>query len=168
MQDITEMAANIIRTNRFLSLATTNSKSEVWVTPLSYVCDEKCDFYLTTAIDSVHIDNIKINPYVAFSIFNSTLRVSDIDGLQIRGIIGEVERADLERVVKMYYQHVFPDLEERKLWEAPAEYFTQDEFPVYRFFQITPIEVYKRDTINIDVDRRVKIDIPKLSASLKG
>lgn len=162
MNSFTKLAADIIKNNKFLSLATTNKKGEVWATPLSYVFDENCNFYFTTAVDSIHIDHIKENPYVAFSIFNSQVRVSDIDGLQIKGIVGEVEREELQKICSIYYPYVFPDLEERKLWEAPPEYFTKDDFPVYRFFQIIPTEIYKRDTENLDVDRRVQIDIEVL------
>lgn len=168
MVDIVELAAKIIMENRFLSLATTNNKGEVWATPLSYVYDENCNFYITTAVDSIHIDHIKMNPYVAFSIFDSTRRVSDIDGIQVKGIMGEVEPDELVKIVKAYYLHVFPDPNERKDWEAPAENFTKDDFPVYRFFQIKPLEFYKRDTENIDVDRRVEIDIAKLSEILRS
>ena len=162
MANVNLLASKIIKSNRFLSLATTNKKGEIWCTPLSYVCDENVNFYFTTAIDSIHVDYIKENPFIAFSIFDSTKRVSDIDGLQIRGIVGEVEKSDLDRVVDMYYKHVFPDPAERELWVSPAENFTKDDFPVYRFFQIVPTEIYKRDTVNIDVDRRVDVDIDKL------
>lgn len=160
--NFTQMAWEIIHSNRFLSLATTNRKGEVWVTPLSYSIDSEYNFYVTTAIDSLHIDNLKENPYVAFSIFDSTRRVSDIDGLQIKAIMGEVERDKLPEIVKNYYLQVFPDPEERAEWEADWQHFTEDTFPVYRFFQICPIEIYKRDTSTDEVDRRVRIDLDAL------
>jgi uncharacterized protein YhbP (UPF0306 family) len=158
----TQMARNIIKTNRFLSLATRNNKDEVWATPLSYSVDSDYNFYFTTAVDSIHIDHIRENPYVAFSIFDSTRRVSDIDGIQIKGIVGEVEKERLPTIVKQYYLQVFPDADERAEWESPWEQFTKDDFPVYRFFQIIPLEIYKRDTDNDEVDRRVKINIDDL------
>lgn len=157
--DFTKMAWDLIHNNRFLSLATTNRKGEVWITPLSYSVDSEYNFYITTAIDSLHIDNIKENPFVAFSIYDSTRRVSDIDGLQIKGIMGQVENSQLPSIVKNYYLQVFPDPIERAEWEADWQHFTEDDFPVYRFFQITPIEMYKRDTSTDEVDRRVMIDL---------
>ena len=160
--DIIQSARNILGENKFLSLATYDKSGNVWATPLSYAIDEEYNLYFTTAVDSTHVEHIKKNPYVSFSIFNSTLRVSDIDGLQIKGLVGEVEKADLPRIVKMYYKQVFPDEAERKEWEAQPEYFTSDEFPVYRFFQILPLEIYKRDTENTEVDRRVEININEL------
>lgn len=158
----TEMAKDIIKNNKFLSLATRNNNGDVWATPLSYSVDTDYNFYFTTAIDSIHIDHIRENPYVAFSIFNSTRRVSDIDGLQIKGIVGEAERDKLPQIVQEYYLQVFPDVDERSEWETPWENFTKDDFPVYRFFQIVPLEIYKRDTDNDEVDRRVQIDIEEL------
>lgn len=160
--DIIDLTRKILKENKFLSLATTNKEGEVWAAPLSYAIDESYNFYFVTALDSIHIQHIRKNPYIAFSIFNSTLRVSDIDGLQIKGIVGEVEKNELPSIVKMYYQQVFPDIEERKEWEAEPEQFTKDDFPVYRFFQIVPTEIYKRDTDNTEVDRRVQINIELL------
>lgn len=157
-----EMAKDIIVSNRFLSLATSNGKGEVWSTPLSYSIDKEYNFYITTAVDSIHVDNIRQNPYVAFSIFDSTRRVSDIDGIQIRGVMGQVENEKLPEIVRQYYLQVFPDPEERLEWEASWEHFTEDDFPVYRFFQIMPLEIYKRDTSTDEVDRRIPIDIQAL------
>lgn len=167
MTDMTLLAKEIIKQNKFLSLATADRGGNVWSTPLSYSVDDECNFYFTTTLDSKHIENIKKNPYVSFSIFDSTRRVSDIDGLQIKGIVGEVERERLPEIVKNYYIQVFPDIEERKLWESPYENFTLDEYPVYRFFQITPFEVHKRDTDNIDVDRTVVINIEELQEYMR-
>jgi uncharacterized protein YhbP (UPF0306 family) len=164
----TEMAKNIIKNNKFLSLATCNNKGEVWIAPLSYSVDNDLNFYFTTAVDSIHIDHIRENPYVAFSIFNSTKNVSDIDGLQFKGVAGEVERSKLASIVPEYYKQVFPDPTEREEWESSWEHFTIDVFPVYRFFQIIPIEIYKRDTENDDVDRRVQISIDLLKEIIRN
>ena len=158
----TEMAKEIICSNRFLSLATRNTVGEVWATPLSYSTDAEYNFYFITAVDSVHIDHIREHPYVAFSIFDSTRCVSDIDGLQIKGVAGEVEKERLPDITEQYYLQVFPNEDERAEWEKPWEHFTKDDFPVYRFFQVMPLEIYKRDTENDDIDRRVKIDIGEL------
>ena len=72
---------------------------------------------------------------------------------------GQVENSQLPSIVKNYYLQVFPDPIERAEWEADWQHFTEDDFPVYRFFQITPIEMYKRDTSTDEVDRRVMIDL---------
>ena len=157
-----ELARDIIKNNKFLSLATVSNSGEIWNTPLSYVTDNDYNFYFVTAIDSKHIEHITENPYVAFTIFDSNKRVSDIDGLQIKGIVGELEKERLPEIVKMYYEHVFPDSEEREEWEAAPSEFTKNEYPIYRFFQIMPTEIYKRDTVNTDVDRRVEILIETL------
>ena len=161
-KDIYEMTKELIEGNKFLSLATVDNDGNLWSTPLSYSYDEDYNFYFTSELDSQHIINIIDNPNVSFTIFDSTRRVSDVDGLQIRGIVGEVAKKDLEEVVKNYYSFVFKDPEERKEWEAPYTYFLEDNKPIYRFFQIMPIEIYKRDTEYLDGDRRIKIDIDTL------
>ena len=161
-KDIYEMAKEIIEGNKFLSLATVDNDGNLGSTPLSYSYDEDYNFYFTSELDSQHIINIIDNPNVSFTIFDSTRRVSDVDGLQIRGIVGEVDKENLEKVVKNYYQFVFKDPKEREEWEAPYTYFLENNKPIYRFFQIMPIEIYKRDTEYLDGDRRVKIDLDKL------
>ena len=162
MNNIYEMTNDIIKSNKFLTLATVDNDGNVWTTPLSYSYDSDYNFYFTSELDSKHIVNIMDNPKVSFTIFDSTKRVSDIDGLQINGIVGQVDSDKLEKVVKEYYQFVFKDPEERKGWEAPYTYFLEDKKPIYRFFQIMPTEIYKRDTENLDADRRVKIDLNTL------
>ena len=161
-KDIYELTKEIIEGNKFLSLATVDNDGNLWSTPLSYSYDENYNFYFTSELDSQHIINIIDNPNVSFTIFDSTRRVSDVDGLQIRGIVGEVDKENLEKVVKNYYQFVFKDPKEREEWEAPYTYFLENNKPIYRFFQIMPTEIYKRDTEYLDGDRRVKIDIEKL------
>ena len=161
--DVYIKTKKIIQDNKFLSLATVDNEGNVWSTPLSYSTDENYNFYFTSELDSKHMINIMDNPKVSFTIFDSTKRVSDIDGLQISGIVGQVEQNELEKVVKNYYQTVFKDPEERKEWEAPYTYFLENNNPpIYRFFQIMPTEIYKRDTENLDADRRIKIDIDAL------
>lgn len=161
-KDIYEKTKELIEENKFLSLATVDNDGNLWSTPLSYSYDEDYNFYFTSELDSQHIINIIDNPNVSFTIFDSTKRVSEVDGLQIRGIVGEVDKKDLEAVVKNYYNFVFKDPEERKKWEAPYTYFLEDNKPIYRFFQIMPTEIYKRDTEYLDGDRRIKIDIDTL------
>lgn len=163
--NIYEMAKEIIANNKFLSLATVDNEGKVWSTPLSYYCDKDYNFYFTSELDSKHIINIMDNPEVSFTIFDSTRRVSDIDGLQIRGIVGQVDNDVLETVVKNYYLSVFKDPLEREEWEAPYTYFLENEKPIYRFFQIMPTEIYKRDTENLDADRRIKLDIETLKGN---
>ena len=145
-KDIYELTKEIIEGNKFLSLATVDNDGNLWSTPLSYSYDENYNFYFTSELDSQHIINIIDNPNVSFTIFDSTRRVSDVDGLQIRGIVGEVDKENLEKVVKNYYQFVFKDPKEREEWEAPYTYFLENNKPIYRFFQIMPTEIYKRDT----------------------
>ena len=161
-KNIYEMTKEIIEGNKFLSLATVDNDGNLWTTPLSYSYDEDYNFYFTSELDSQHIINIIDNPNVSFTIFDSTKRVSDVDGLQIRGIVGEVDKDNLEKVVKNYYQFVFKDPREREEWEAPYTYFLENNKPIYRFFQIMPTEIYKRDTEYLDGDRRVKLDIDTL------
>ncbi|MBI4785613.1 MAG: pyridoxamine 5'-phosphate oxidase family protein [Chloroflexi bacterium] len=149
----------IIASNRYLSLATCRS-NEVWVAPVAYVVDADYNFYFCSAIDSIHIQHLKSNLRVAFAIFDSTLSSDDADGVQILALAGQVEDADLSRVMDLYWKLLFPDPQARAKWALPAEHFRGDS--IQRFFQLSPIEIYKLDTTLIEVDRRVQINLKDL------
>ena len=155
------IARRIITENRYLSLATSHG-GQVWITPLAYVVDEEYNFYFYSALDSTHIQHIKYNPNVAFSIFNSTLPSDLVDGLQGSAIACQVDKKELPEIVDLYYSQVFTDPVVRSQWAQPVEHFMKDGFPFQRLFQIVPSEIFKLDTSTIEVDRRIEIKISEL------
>jgi len=161
-KSIVERARQTIADNRYLSMATCTNAGEVWIAPLAYAVDEEYSFYFYSATDSTHIEHIKRNPNVAFSIFNSTLSSDDVDGIQIAGVAGGVESADLPNIMEIYWQQLFPDPEEQAQWRLPYEHFLKNEFPVQRVFQIVPTEIYVPDWSVTNVDRRVEVKMKEL------
>lgn len=158
---VVDKARQIIETNRFLSLATC-SNNKVWAAAIAYVVDEEYNFYFYSALDSLHMQHIKNHPEVAFTIFSSNLIPEEADGLQIAGIVGQVEKHELSQVVNFYYNQMFPDPEVRAKWQAPYEHFLKNEFPFQRFFRIVPSEIFKLDNTVLEVDRRLEIKINEL------
>lgn len=139
------MTNPIIAANRYLTLATSDNKGEVWVAPLAYVFDDnKKTFYFYSAQNSKHISHIAVNPNAAIAVFDSNARSDNAEGLQMKVRVEEVPKYEL------------PDAIERKKWQRPEACFA-DEAP-QRFYKIIPLSAFK----NIDedmVDYREEIDL---------
>lgn len=134
----------IIRENRYLTLATANKKGEAWASPLAYAYDEaKNIFYFYSARSSRHCLNMAENPKVSVCIFNSTLPSAKAEGLQFDAVVEEVSVGDLPQVMDFYFETSFPDEEERKEWVRPVSDFLPDS--AQAFYQIKPINLFIND-----------------------
>jgi len=159
MENPVEKARQIIVSNRYLALATCSGETP-WVAALAYAVDKDYIFYFYSAKNSLHIEHIKKNPNVAFTIYNSTLPSDEVDGLQIAGIVTQVKLIDLPRVIRLYYEQTFPDEIIRAKWKQPISAFK--DVAIKRFYQIKPIKVYKIDLSTTEVDRRIEISLEEL------
>jgi len=85
-----ETVREIISTNRYLSLATTDGK-EPWVAPIEYLADDDLNFYFLSTGDSRHSGHIERNSTVALTIFDTTQPEysanlsATLRGVQVRG-----------------------------------------------------------------------------------
>lgn len=76
---------DFLKQNGVLTLATFDT--EPWVCTLYYGCDDDFNLYLVTDPDSVHGKMIAKNPRVAFNIFDSHTKVTDLKkGIQGKGV----------------------------------------------------------------------------------
>lgn len=159
MENPVDKARDIIRVNRYMSLATSDGTS-VWIAPLAYVVDESYTFYWYSAVDARHSQHIRVNPQAAAAIFNSTEPSDIVDGLQIAGTAQEVEEAKLPQIMDLYWKQSFPDEDVRAQWMRPIEDFSGDA--IQRFYGFSPTHIYKIDPSSMKVDRRLEIDIMQL------
>ena len=159
MQQYVERARDIIRSNIFMTLATSDGAS-VWIAPIAYVVDNDYNFYWYSATDVRHSEHIQRNPNVAIAIFNSNEPPDIISGLQIAGRAGVVSEADLPHVMEMYFRLIFPDENVRARWIRPIEDFSGNA--IQRFYHLTPAEVYMPDPSNKKIDRRMVVNLEEL------
>lgn len=147
-----EKAKHIISTNNYMVLATSDKKLKPWANPVFYVYDKEYNFYFLSAIDSRHAENITENPQVGVAIFDSTQRVGQSDGVQIEAKAEEVGKKNVEEVITLYGNRLFPmpKISPTERYE-PEQYVAPSEF---RFFKVAPIKVYVTG-----VDRRVEVDL---------
>ena len=156
-----EIAKQIIERNRYLCLASVSQTGQVWASPVSYCFDTEYNFYFQTSLDSVHVDNFRFNPEISASIYDSTQRVEDIDGIQMSGIVGEVEADCISQIYDLFISHVIPEPDRCRL-APPLKVFTREGGTSLRFFQFTPVDMFKKDLNIMGVARRSRIDLGKL------
>jgi len=93
--EYTDILDDIIESNHYLCLATADKAGLPWSSPLAYVYDPKGVFYFISHTQSRHIDNIKDNPQVAFSVYNSAQIPGNAFGIQGSGRVELIDGADI-------------------------------------------------------------------------
>ena len=157
--DPAQTARQIIDSNTFLSLATSNRK-ETWIAPVFYAHDDFHTLYFVSSKDSVHVQHIFQNPQVAVSIFDSTQSEGNIkggiNGVQIRGFASLVDKSQYEHVIGLFLKKIFPNDLEKQSAIDPNRY----EGTPRLIFQIHVDEIYVQDPDhwkNHRIDRRIKV-----------
>ncbi len=156
MTDFVEKARDIVRVNRYMTLATCDGES-VWIAPIAYVVDADYNFYWYSATDARHSQHIQRNPHVAVSIYNSTEPSDIVSGLQLAGTAQAVEGPELQQVMDFYWQQSFPDERVRARWMRPIEDFSGTA--IQRFYRFTPTRVYMPDPSN---NRRMEVNLEEI------
>ena len=153
-----QIAKKIIENNRYMCIASASQDGRAWAAPVSYCFDTDLNFYFQTSIDSLHVENFRFNPEISVSIYDSTLRIEDIDGIQMSGIVGEVEPCNIKSVYDLFVSHVIPE-EDRCRLAPPMKVFTRDGGTTLRFFQFTPSDIFKKDLSIMGIARRTRVEL---------
>lgn len=161
-----QKAKEILEGNLFLYLATCDEEGKTWVSPLTFAYDDDCNIYFHSLLDSNHILNIKENPEVSFSICDSKQVINEIDGLQGRGMVGQIDDVELSKVHELFFSRLIPNPEFREKFATPVEMFKKEEFPFIRFFKMEITELYKKN-LEIPIARRESIDLNEFKALFK-
>ncbi len=135
----------------------TSAQGETWAAPVAYAYDQQFNFFWYSEKTARHSQHIESNQSVAVAIFNSQAPSDEVDGLQIVGIATEVAPGDLPAIVGLYFRQSFPDESARIRWSKPVQCFVGDA--PQRFYRLKPVKVYKCDTENTSVDRRLLVDL---------
>lgn len=154
-----EVAAKIIKENRYLTLATCQNGTP-WAAPVAYTVEPDFAFVFYTALEAKHTRHLIDNPIVGGAIYNSTLSSNLAIGVQFQGHCTEVPAEQLKPLMERYFRLSFPDLEDRAQWNRPVEDFV-GEAP-QRFFRIRLQEIGTGDPLSAKIDRRVALDIQQV------
>lgn len=144
--------------SKYLCVGTSDKSGKVWTAPLTYVADEVLNIYFHSALDSIHIQNIRENPEVAFSIYDSEQLLANIDGIQGKAIVGQLENDEVEKIHNKFFEKHMPNEEIRKQFAPPYQAFLSEEAPQKRFFKMYITEMYKKNLDIFEVARRQRIN----------
>lgn len=96
------MENKILSDNKYLTVSTVDKDGNPWASPVWYVKDDEGNFYWWSPIASQHSRNIKNNPNVYITIFNSQLPEGDGLGLYIRAVASELKGDDVIAIIELY------------------------------------------------------------------
>lgn len=142
---IDRTAKEIIRSNRYLTLATKGQRP--WAAPVFYCVDESFNMYFISRPDSVHGQHIAQEPAVAFAIFDSHQPEGTGNGVQGSGQAVLLEGEAIKEALQ-HYSTQFITITPESL-AAPAP---------YRIYKLVPEEVFILDT-DQPVDARVRANL---------
>ncbi len=131
-----EILANI----RYITIASASTEAEPWGTPVLAVFDDQYNCYWTSLNNTQHSKNIKENPRVYLTCFDSTVLPGEGGGVYIQAQAVEMtDPAEITRVAELLY--VRKNKPVRK-----AEEFLEDSLK--RMYKATPRKFW----INLDID----------------
>jgi len=153
----TKIALKIIRDNIYLSLATSDGKA-CWIAPLYYVVDKEYNFYFVSGKSSLHAKQIKKNPYIAVSIFDSREVPEKVNGVQMDGLASQVGIKELPKVIKLIYSKKESELLKERFEDYldPRSYLKLSRFRIYK---IRPLHFYILDPSITKEDKRIEVKI---------
>jgi nitroimidazol reductase NimA-like FMN-containing flavoprotein (pyridoxamine 5'-phosphate oxidase superfamily) len=157
-----QLARKIIDDNKYMTLATCKDTMP-WVAPLFFATDKNFNFYFLSGKEARHVIEIKGNPNVALSIYDSREIPERADGVYIEGVASQVPLKELLSAMNLLYKKRFPNPRELKEHLHSTVDFLGDK--PRRFFKVVPKHIYKLDQENSsEVDKKVEIDISTLKA----
>ncbi|WP_407353276.1 pyridoxamine 5'-phosphate oxidase family protein [Luteimonas sp. R10] len=160
-QDLGSRCAEILRTCLYANIATCNG-NEPWNTPVTAVPDSELDFYWSSWTEAVHSQNIRANPNVFFTFYDSTRArgTNNMRCLYLRCEAATVsDRAEAHRA----HELVYPD-------EAVSlgDFFAPGP---KRFYRARPLQAW----LNVLSERelqpstvKMRVEVPLESIRLAG
>lgn len=123
--DNVEIVRNIIRSNLFMTLAT-SANNIPWSCPVFFAADKDLNLYFVSYNNSLHVKNIQVNPQLAVSIFDSHAipGTGTTQAVYISGICKRVLGEQLPFAIEVVYSKRFPDSNEREGKDLSVEHFS--------------------------------------------
>ena len=158
--DYEKVGRAIIKSNYYLTLATTDGKAP-WIAPLFYAIDDKYNFYFISRTDSLHGRHILKNPNVAIAIFDSTQLPGTATGLQIEAKASLASLKDYTGIIRLFLKKAYKNETERtkhsgSWFDSLKKAFKQ------RIFKLEPKSFYMPDEEcwqKHNVDRRKEVKL---------
>jgi uncharacterized protein YhbP (UPF0306 family) len=139
-----EFARDLIRRNRYLTMATTGGDSP-WIAPLEYISDDDLNLYFFSPASTAHAVQLESNQNVAVAIFDAVQPEYEpapeirISGLQITAVAERLEAPYPAQVEK-----------QAEAWKLPM--------PPYAAYRIVPRRWFV-PVIKDGINERIEIDM---------
>ena len=102
MTDFSNMARDIIESNRYMVLGTADEAGVPWVTPVWYAQSAYRRFIWVSSPDRRHSRNVRAQTEVSIVIFDSQVAVGDARAIYMSARAEELSGAELERDVALF------------------------------------------------------------------
>ena len=130
-----------LESTAYCSLATVGSRG-IWSNPVYFAYDKNYNLYFISMPSSLHMQNIKKNPNIAVSIYNTNQDThGDVFGIQLEGKASILTDDEVVLAHKIYYRRAYPDGKHNK---KPEE--NMGDKAKWRFVKIIPSSIYYFDT----------------------
>jgi len=102
MTEFSDMARDIIESNRYMVLGTADEAGVPWVTPVWFAQSDYRRFIWVSSPDRRHSRNVKARPEVSIAIFNSQVAVGSGQAVYMSARAEELSGTELERDVAVF------------------------------------------------------------------
>ena len=158
--DLLSIPEQVLRANRFLTVATSGKDNTPWAAPLMYAIDKHDRFYWVSASDAIHSRHIAENPNVAIVIFDSNPAYGSAQGLYCSAVAQELAGDDLRFGCEVFYRMRYPNDEERtKKGRAPRDFEGASPRRMYlaKVLEFSILHPSKHPTYGALIDYRVVV-----------
>lgn len=156
--DLNKLAQQIVLTNNYMTIASTDLNGNPWASVVAYAFDNKYNFYFISMKTSKHAQQITQNNKIVVVIFDSRQLLMDGVGLQIEGICNKVNFRELPKAIKTYFGRRYPFGSYFK--EIKKFLINLIKIHQYEMYKFIPIQVWMNDP-NAKIDRRIKVSLKK-------
>ena len=155
--DLAEQARQVLDSNRYLTLGTTEDDGQPRVSPVYFTHDGYRDVFWVSSPGSAHSHNLAARPDVSGVVFDSTAEVGHGSAVYLTGTAAQVPDDELDAACA----RAFGRMSGAARLFAPQELTGEAELRLYRL-RVVVHEVHVRggDPIHgTGIDRRVEVDL---------
>jgi uncharacterized protein YhbP (UPF0306 family) len=102
MTDLSDMARDIIESNRYMALGTADEAGVPWVTPVWFAQSDYLRFIWVSSPDRRHSRNVRARREVSIAIFDSQVAVGSARAVYMSARAEELSGAELERGIAVF------------------------------------------------------------------
>lgn len=99
---LADHARDLLDTNRYLTLGTSEADGRPWVTPVYFAWAPEWEFYWASSIDARHSQNLDVRPDVSIVVFDSSVLPYHGRAVYVVGTAQELSGDDLDRGLACY------------------------------------------------------------------